>query len=247
MSKIQVGGGTAAMQQSEAIPDSKVHADPQPPAYNWSAFTINGQPIPEALWPNMNYHLTDQAAAERAAKVGPRPFTTVLRDEADKRGLDEYRDGMKTSRIRGADPLEIAMRKHLPPGMHGLWIGAKKAEEAGLVRGGLEYVPLMIDDPDHPGKKKKVMQNGMMLAVVSEADWQDEQRYLESVNDEKQRHAVERVQEQSDKLLDATGMNELAKRKRIDRALVSGAIEVDDSEQADRELESMGAHEVGSD
>ncbi len=248
MPRIQVGGGTKALLTSDAIPPSKVHADPQPPAYDWSLFTINGQSIPEALWPQMNYHLTDQAAAERASKEGPKPVTTVLRDEADKQTLDSFKDGLEEgNQLRGRDPLGVAMAKYLPKGMRGLWIGQKKAQEMALVRGGLEYVPVMIDDDDVPGKKKKVMQGGMFLAMVTEEEALREERYNAQFNEEKQQLAIERVQEQSDKLLSQQGMDRLARKKRMDTSLISGDIIVDESEAADRELEMMGAHEVGSD
>jgi len=247
MSKTQVGGGTKALRESPVIPESKPHADPQPPAYDWSLFTINGQPIPQELWPNMNYHLTDQAYEERQKAAGPKPVVTVLRDADDKR-LDTFKDGLKTNNlVLGSDPLKIAMDKHLPPGMRGLWIGAKKAEEAGLVRGVLEFTPVMIDDPEKPGTKKRVQQNGMFLAMVPEEHFKQAEAFYQNMADEKQRQTVEKVTEQTERILTDAGMKDLARKKRVDGSLLTGNIEVDDGDAADRELESLVPHEMAAD
>lgn len=186
--------------------ESKIHAAPEGTFApdNWDEYTVNGQPIPEHMRSIMTYGMTDQGKAEEEAAIearGGRAVVEFARDAQDKK-IDEYGDNLADP-VKGlvmqSDPLQVLMDRHLPKGYRGRWLGKNKTNHAGLVRGVVEYEPLLIDDG--AGGKKRVELGGMFLATIPESlAKQAEQHYADierenrvSVNDKVQEHNEKNV------------------------------------------------------
>lgn len=151
---------------------------------DWSQLTLNGQPIPEHLRQQIPYSMTDQGVAE--ANIGKQERRVeILRDAPlESRGTEsltnftreldrdamvaKYRESIRQA--RGEDGMQLLMKRHLPEGHRGLWISKAKADGAGampaegLMRNGLEYVPVK----DANGNMITLDGGRMFLASVPE-------------------------------------------------------------------------------
>ncbi len=124
--KIAVGGGTRAVVESPVIPESSIHADPQEPQRDWSQLTINGGPIPEALWPTMRYRYTDQGMQEAngGVPVEGKPVDEIL---ARLSGTDEV--------VKAAYAIVDAERRGLPRPAEAAAVLARAATSQGVGEG----------------------------------------------------------------------------------------------------------------
>ncbi len=189
--------------------ESKIHAAPEGTfdrEIDWDTLTFKGEPIPEHFRSVFSYAMTDQGMAETEKEIearGGRAIVEFGRDAQDKL-IDEYGDTLadpRTGLIQTSDPLAVVMARHLPKGMRGRWLGRRKTAEAGMIRGPVEYEPVMIDNPDKPGTKMNVTLGGMTLAAIPEElaqqvikHYQDmEAESRASVNDKVQEHNAKNV------------------------------------------------------
>jgi hypothetical protein len=146
----QVGGGIGPSTIFAAPADDPIHEGDR----DWAALTVNGKLIPEHLWGQMPYDLTDQGIAEeqltgRKAELRRRGD----QDPTDK-AVDRYRDQRRDDvPLRGAmqqagmydggvdeaegyqDPFQLLMKEHLKPGERGLMMSTAKCAINGMYRG----------------------------------------------------------------------------------------------------------------
>lgn len=218
--------------QSSGVGESRIFAKEQP-GLDWDKLTVNGQPIPEAMRSLMPYEMTDQGVAEKKARqpVGvPGPRVEVLRDQDDKR-VDQYRDDLEYGDlINTDDPLKIMMDKHLPAHHRGLWMGDQKMRESGLVRGRVEYKPVLVDDGT--GKMVQVRQNGMLLTSIPETLARKNDDFFRGVARDREQSSQEQVLEQTDRIVADGKMRRMAKR---DTGALEG-LQVEHGEDGDMDL-----------
>lgn len=218
---------------SRGVGPSKIFAREQGHGRDWSKLTINGVPIPEAMHALTPYEMTDQGAAEERAKViakngredtGPR--IELTRDQDDKR-VDKYADDLEYGGlVTNPDPLKVMMDKHLPKGHRGLWLGEEKMKQSGLLRGVIEYKPVLIKNAE-TWQFERVKQNGMLLASVPEDLARKAEAYYIDQARQKERSTQEKVHEQSDRILGDGRMRRLAKQQ----TGVLETLQVDDGER----------------
>lgn len=217
--------------QSSGVGESRIFAKEQP-GLDWDKLTVNGQPIPEAMRSLMPYEMTDQGVAEKRAAhpVSAGPRVEVIRDADDKR-VDQYRDDLEYGDlINTDDPLKIMMDKYTPKGHRGLFMGEMKMKESGLVRGRIEYKPVLIDDGT--GHMIQVRQNNMLLTSVPEALARKNERFFQDKAIDLEKSVQGKVAEQNDRLLATSKMERISRRQ-------SGALDglqVEHGEDGDMDL-----------
>lgn len=218
---------------SRGVGPSKVFSKEQP-GLDWDKLTVNGQPIPPAMRSLMPYEMTDQGASERQVRLGKDksqqgPRVQVLRDQDDKR-VDKYSEDLEFGDlINTDDPLRIAMDKHLPSGHRGLWMGDMKMKESGLVRGRIEYKPVLVDDGT--GHMVQVRQNGMLLTSVPEGLARKNDKFFQQRAADLEHSAQEKVNEQSDRVVADGRMRKIAQRE--SSALDGLVVETDEAAGAE--------------
>ncbi len=228
--------------QAQGVGPSKLHGGGgQTP--DMSHCTVNGETLPENCWDTFPYSLTDQGKAAAAKELKELPISRS-RDRSsyddvgsEDRKLDKFRDdlaGNNGELQRVADPMEALMRRHTPQGHRGLFMSAKKCADSGMIRGILEYKPVLIQDPEDPARRIRVECGGMFLASVPEHLAQEADRHYAAINRSKQVAAVEKVRESADQIMAEGRLEDMARRRRL-LDDISGET-LDDPESADREL-----------
>ncbi len=232
--------------------ESKLHCAPEgtfddDKTRDWSKLTFKGEPIPEHFRSLFSYAMTDQGMAETEAAIearGGRAVTEFARDVQDKL-VDKFGDDLLSERsrlIHTQDPLAVVMNRHLPKGMRGRWLSKRKTGEAGLIRGVVEYEPVRVPDPDHPGAMMNVTLGGMTLGAIPEDLAREAERHYQSLTEEVKSSAAEAIREHNDK----HGGDQLtaAATRRGKLESIQGE-EVDDTPRAvadlERELNSVGS------
>jgi hypothetical protein len=205
--------------------------------------TVNGEPLPRNCWDSFPYSLTDQGKAEAAAERRALPVD-FSRDRTDysaltseDKKLDKYRDDLAGANGElqiVSDPMQALMQRYTPVGHKGLFMGKAKTDQSGMLRGILQYEPVLIDDPERPGQKKRVECGGMFLASVPAHLAVAADKHYEAINKAKQVSTMERVQEQSERIMGENGLKDIARRRRTSED-ISG-LQQDDPEQAYGEL-----------
>lgn len=222
--------------------ESKIHAAPEGSfgddvRQDWDKLTFKGEPIPEAFRSLFTYAMTDQGMAETEAAIearGGRASVEFTRDAQDKK-IDEYGDRLadpRTALINTQDPLEVLMKRHLPKGMRGRWLGRRKTAEAGMIRGPVEYAPVMIDDPDNPGTKINVTLGGMTLAAIPEDLARAAEKHYQDIEAESRASTNNQVNEYNEKHVGDRLERAATRRGKLDD-LVG---EVDDTDRATADL-----------
>jgi hypothetical protein len=185
--------------RSTGIGESKVFvAEPGTFPEPDRTLTVDGKSIPEHLVQLIPYEHTDQGRAEFNAGKQP-SRVQILRDNVDK-SVEHYRDDLMASvpLEEANDPLRILMDEHLPPGQRGLFMSVKKCDREGMMRGVLQYQPVLVEKD---GQKRRVEHGGLFLASVPE----DAARRADKFYADKARgamvNAVEKVQEQTDQFM----------------------------------------------
>lgn len=224
--------------------ESKIHAAPEGTFApdNWDAYTVNGGPIPENFRGVVTFAMTDQGMAEEEAAIearGGRAAVEFMRDAQDKK-IDEYGDKLAgKGLVMQQDPLQVLMDRHLPPGQRGRWLGNKKTNHSGLVRGVVEYEPLLIDDGQ--GGKKRVELGGMFLATIPESLAKQAEEHYAELEKENRIAVNDKVQEHNEKNVGHDRLERAATRRGMLSDLVG---EADDSARAvmdlDRDLTTVG-------
>lgn len=215
-----------------------------------SAFTVNGEPIPPECWDTFPISLTDQGKADMDRERRALPVNYTGRDRTDysqifdddKKALKFADDRLDTEGLVIArDPFAPLIDRHTPPGHRAMFLSPKKCSQEGLVRGVLEYKPVMIPNPE-TGVMERVTCGGMFLASVPLELANKSERYYRSLNSELQVKAVEKVQSQVDQVMTDGGMRDFARRRNASDALVG--LETEDQQSGDAEmLREALAHE----
>lgn len=222
------------------VGESKIHAAPVgtfQEALDWDKLTFNGEPIPENFRNIFTYAMTDQGKAEEEAAIearGGRAVVEFARDAQDKK-IDEYGDKLAhntSGLIKVSDPLQVLMDRYLPKGKRGRWLGRRKMAEAGMIRGVVEYTPVMIDDDD--GGQKQVQLGGMILAMIPEETAKEAEAHYAEIEAENRIAVNDRVMEHNEKNVGSDRLTRAANRRGKLDDLVG---EVDDSERAAADLE----------
>lgn len=197
--------------QSTGVGESKPHIAPEgsfePGTIDWSALTLNGQPIPEHLHGLLPYEMTDQGCEEKNAGKEP-SRVQFLSDEVDKK-VQRYRDDLSGDRPfeEVHDPLAIAMKENLPRGHRGLFMSEQKCSRDGMRRGVLDYEPVLVEKD---GKLERVKVGSMFLGSVPEERARQAERYYEEKTATLTQAATDKVREQSNAIASE------AKLKRLD-------------------------------
>ena len=242
--KLAAGAKTMA----QGVGESRRHGGHGPASEpKCTGCTVNGQPLPKEFWDTFPYSLTDQGKAAAEELRGTLPVQYKGRDRteyeriydpdkqiakfADDRSIPvDDTDGLVIVR----DPFQPLIERHTPPGHRAMFLSSRKCQQEGLIRGVLEYKPVLIDDPDNPGTKIRVTCGGMFLASVPIELAEKSDRYWRSLNQEKQVHAVEKVRQQVDEVMSDRRLGDFARRRNVGDALVG--MEVEDQAQGDAEL-----------
>lgn len=216
--------------------ESKIHAAPEGSLdhqeHDWDKLTFKGEPIPKAFRSLFTYAMTDQGMAQTEKEIearGGRAVTEFGRDVQDKL-IDKYDDdlGNPAKLIHTADPLGVIMKRHLPVGMRGRWLGRRKTQEAGMIRGVLEYEPVRIPDPDNPGSLMNVTLGGMTLAAIPEDLAIEAEKHYRNLEAETRASTSDKVNEYNEKHVGDRLETAATRRGKLED-LVG---EVDDSERA---------------
>lgn len=226
--------------------ESKIHAAPEGAFApdNWDDYTVEGQAIPPHMRSLMTFAMTDQGKAQAEKEIearGGRAAVEFTRDAQDKL-IDEYGDRLDSRKglILTQDPLQVLMDRHLPKGYRGRWLGKRKMAEAGMIRGPVEYEPLLVDNPDKPGEKMTVTLGGMILAVIPEELAKEAQQFYADIEKENRIAVNDKVNEYNDKHVGPDRLERAARRRGKLEDLVG---EQDDTERAgidlDRDLQTL--------
>lgn len=209
---------------------------------------VNGALLPESCYDTFPYALTDEGKAEAAAIQRSLPQQYTGRDRTDysqifddDKKIDRFRDLRRESMeddldglVIARDPMAPLVEKFTPPGHRGLFMSPKKCAAVGMVRGVLEYAPVMVPDPDNPGKLKQVTCGGMFLASVPIEVAERAERYYRRINNEKQVAAVEKVREQAAQIMTDGKLDDFARRRGASDTMVG--LEDEDQERGDLEM-----------
>jgi hypothetical protein len=251
--KIQSAGGIGdsrifgGAEVPNGIGDTRKFLDDGTP--DLSGYTVNGESLPQECWSSFPISLTDQGKAdmERERKNLPvmykgrsgRPgdYSDVPDDD---RKIEKYRDDLMEADFlqTPASAMQQVMDKNIPVGHRGLWIGNAKAEREGLIRGQLEYKPVLVKNPE-TGLMERVKMGSMFLASVPENLALRQEQINVAMAQAREVSVNDKVIEQSEKIIGSSQLQELARRRRTLEDL--GGAQADDPEVADRELM---AHEV---
>ncbi len=146
---------TGKTPQAQGVGESKIHAAPEgtfKDAVDWSTLTVNGLPIPKALWGKMAYKMTDQGA-EAANGGRPLKVSTVAEIVAKAKGattdqVDRALAAVNAAKMEGkpipkaaADILAAAARSAGAP------LDNPEGKAAEAFRGGIlsDHLALGID------------------------------------------------------------------------------------------------------
>ena len=77
--------------------------------------------------------------------------------------MEHFRESLEALELE--NPQGVLMKRHLPPGMRGLWMSERKTAKEGMRRGVLDYQPVLVDVD---GKKERIRAGEMFLAMVPE-------------------------------------------------------------------------------
>src|SRR5712691_33704 len=205
---------------------------------DWSKLTCQGMPVPEHMWATMPYVMTDQGAAEANAGKEPRRVS-ILRDGTpydqvvDEKKLDKYRDDLLGQLDIAPDPMAALMKRYTPVGHRGLFVGKRKTDEAGMLRGPIEYTLVSVKD-EETGQMRHITCGGMTLASVPEEMARAAEAYAARLSRETQISINEQVDEKIDRVMSERGLADMARRKRVTDML--GGAQVEEDERADSEL-----------
>ena len=139
--------------------------------------TLNGQPIPEHLWHQLPYAMTDQGYAE-AHEGKEHARVQMVRDEFHNQILTR---GDELDRDFGAnahDPMRALADRYVPAGMHPHFLSSAAIDKEGTTRG-YQIAKTESGDPVKLGT--------LVLGYIPEARAQEIQRGFESKSDEAQR------------------------------------------------------------
>lgn len=221
--------------------ESKIHAAPEGSLdhaeHDWDKLTFRGEPIPKAFRSILTYAMTDQGMAEIETQIearGGRAVTEFARDAQDKL-IDKYADDLADPRaalIHTQDPLGVLMKRHLPAGKRGRWLGRKKTAEAGMIRGVVEYEAVRIPDPDNPGKTMPVTLGGMTLAAIPESLAKEAEKHYQSLELETRAGVADKVNEYNEQHVGDRLTTAATRRGKLDD--LQG--EVDDTPRATADL-----------
>jgi hypothetical protein len=227
------------------------------PEKDLTGYTCNGLPIPKELWQSFPYSLTDQAKEEMAginkglARDLPHVYAGRDRSEYERvfdpdKKVRKFADDRRAPDTEGLvivrDPLQPLIERHTPAGHRGMFLSTKKCQQEGLIRGGVEYTRVMMDDPENPGTKIPVTCGGMFLASAPIDTVERADRYWRSLGQDQQRQAIEKVQQKAEEVMSTREMGDFARRRGIGDTLVG--MEVEDQERGDAEmLREALAHE----
>lgn len=156
-------------------------------------------------------------------------------DEEDKL-LVKYRDELAADNDGlhlATDPFADVVAENVPPGFRGLMMSERQCKDKGMVRGVLKYEKLLKKDPA-TGRMEPVTIGGMFLGVVPEVTAQKAERHYARLQAEKQVSAVEKVTEQTERVMSGRDMQNVAKKRHVLEDLIG--LETEDPERADAEL-----------
>lgn len=203
------------------------------PRLDWDTLTFNGEPIAAAYRAIFTYAMTDQGRAEEEAAIearGGRAVVEFARDAQDKQ-IDKFADELgsaKSGLVRIADPLRVVMDRHLPKGFRGRWLGSRKTEQSGMIRGVVEYETVRLPNGD------PVQLGGMTLGMIPEATALEAQEHYAEIERENRVSVNDKVREHNEKNVGSDLLVRAATRRgRLDD-LVG---ENDDSDRAAADLE----------
>ena len=199
---------------------------------------VNGEPLPEEFWDSFPYSLTDEGKAEAAALKRELPISYAGPDRTDYSQI--FDDSKKADKFKGdlaadtdgliiiKDPMAPLVEKHTPPGHHGMFMSRTVTARQGMVRGVLEYVPVLVDDGK--GNRVEVTCGNMFLASVPIELYQRAERHYAGVNKQRQVAAIEQVQRQAEEVMDG-GRGDRTARRRFARD-IQDVMKEDDGDQA---------------
>lgn len=189
-------------------------------AHDWSQLTLNGQPIPEHLWAQLPYAMTDQGTEEynrgkqsrtvevlREAPLSSRSTDDLTRFKSEQsidKSVEQYRESMEL--MKEEDPLGVIMERHLPIGRRGLWMSEAKCDKEGMRRDLLDYEPLL----DANGKR--IVHGKMFLASVpEEMALAAEQIAAKNARDDS-KAAIEKVTANAERVMSEAGLKRQNRR-----------------------------------
>jgi len=218
------------------------------PDLDWSKLTIGGKKIMQYLWGKVFYSQTDQGMAELQKGQDPLPRGQVMSDrtpsaeieDADKdivRFADTMADDEEFHIAR--DPFEDVVKRHTPSGHRGMMFSKIKVEKEGMVRNGMEYKPVLVKNPQ-TGIMENITVGGMFLGSVPEGIWMKSKQYFERLTTERMAAVTQRVNEQSQRVMGKTDLQNLARRRHQDAD--TAGMQLDDPDSAAEEL-GMLEHE----
>lgn len=228
-----------ASAKSRGVGESKPFIAPPGtfPEQDWSKYTLNGLPIPEAFYAAITYEMTDQGAAEKNAKAreanGEGWPKIEMGAASDDKDIDRYGDQLDDGRGDALDPLAQAMEGRVPAGHRGRWFGPKKTHTEGLVRAGIQYRPVLDKDSN------KIEIGGMFLGsapapVVERMLQRESAQAAERIG-----AAEDAAREQNDRIMTESGLTRSA-RRRAARAGLVGVVEEDNDQVTAEILAGLG-------
>lgn len=128
----------------------------------------------------------------------------TLKDQLAREGIHH------TGRMvrHDADPFAVLMEKHVPQGYSGLMMSDRQTARRGMVRGSVEYVPLL----DKEGHKVKL--GDMFLGVAPTDVVEQSKRAAQDEDRERRRKSVERVREDQDRIISDSKLGRIARKNR---------------------------------
>ena len=208
--------------QSSGVGESRTFAA-EPGAFeqtiDWSELTLNGQPIPEHLWAQLPYAMTDQGAAEanagkeprrvevlREEPLGSRPADELLRtmnERSIEQSVAQYRESLDL--MMQEDPLKVLVERHTPLGHRGRWMSDRTTGTSGMRRAGLDYEPVLVDG-------KRVQHGGGFIASVPEEMAKAAEAIFAKKGRDLTAGAVTKVQEQTEQVMSEAGIRRQNRR-----------------------------------
>lgn len=208
-----------------------------------TGYTCNGLPIPKECWPTFPVSLTDQAKEEMAGIRRDLPVQYKGRDRTEyeriydpNKKLEKFSDDRREDTdglVIVRDPLQLLVERHTPAGHRGMFLSTKKCQQEGLIRGGVEYVRVMVTNPD-TNALEPVTCGGMFLASAPIATVEKADCYWRSLGGDRQRQAIEKVQAQTEEVMSSREIGDFARRRGITDTHIG--MEVEDQERGDAEL-----------
>ena len=213
----EAAGAKARKPRSTGVGPSKRFVAPEgtfEQTHDWSKLTVNGQAIPETLWAQIPYSMTDQGAAElnagkevahakvvREAPLSSRSTEDLTRfknEQSIEQSVAQYRESLDL--LEQEDPLGVLMKRHLPAGHRGLWLSERKVSDTGYRRGVVDYEPVLDQDG------KRIQHGRMFLGSVPEPLASAAEQHYEKRNRELTKSAVETVREHNQRVMTDAGI-----------------------------------------